>query len=220
MHYTTTEETLDLAGLEIKLLRVTNIDDLFNRLIAKGEDHEDMVDDRLPYWADLWHASIGMGRYLAKEKFIKKGMTVTEIGCGLGLSGIVAGKLGADVTFSDYSQEALDFAKLNYENNVNRPANYVQMDWRNPNPELAADLVLAADVAYEERSFDYLLDVFRLLCKPGGRILFSEPNRPRTAPFLTQLENSEFEVRKAVEEVDLDEIVCPVNILELVRGLV
>ena len=39
-----------------------------------------------------------------------------ELGCGLGFSGIVAGKMGAEVTFTDYLQEPLDFAKRNWEN--------------------------------------------------------------------------------------------------------
>lgn len=187
-------EILDLKieSIALKILQVTNVDDLFEALIAKGEAHEDVQDERIPYWAELWPAAIGLSRHLIKSNIIKPGITVTEIGCGLGLPGIIAGKLGADVTLTDYLAEALDFAKQNWELNNTQVAKFIPLDWRSPSPALAADIVLASDITYEKRFFEFLPNAFRTLCKPGGKILVSDPSREAAKDFFDSIEKEGF----------------------------
>ncbi len=156
-------------------------------LIDKGEEHEDYQDERLPYWADLWHSAIGLASYLATESIIRPGMAVTEIGCGLGLPGIVAGMLGGQVVLTDYLPEALEVTRLNWEQNIDTEGRFEVMDWRTPRPELSAALVLASDVAYEERSFEALIAALPSLVRPGGRIILSEPSRAMAQEFIKQL---------------------------------
>ena len=97
----------------IDLTVINNLDALFEALVNKGSDHPDVVDERIPYWADLWASAIGLSHYLVDNQNIVKDKNVFEIGCGLGLPAIVAGKLGAaSTTLTDYLQEALDFIKL------------------------------------------------------------------------------------------------------------
>src|SRR5215207_8575862 len=69
-------------------------------------------DEYMPYWADLWPGSRMLGKYLLKQSW-PGGLTALEIGCGLGLSGIVALSLGMKVVFSDYDATALKFAADN-----------------------------------------------------------------------------------------------------------
>ena len=165
-----------------------NIDDLFDALIKKGLDHEDVLDERIPYWAELWASAIAMAHYLVEKKIVSDGMQVTEIGCGLGLPSIVAGLLGGEVTLTDYLDEALDFAQLNWHQNLpNKMAQFKKLDWRNPDPSVAADVLLASDVAYEERAFEPLLNAFQTLLKPNGTIIITEPNRFISKNFFSNL---------------------------------
>ncbi len=154
--FETSQTRLELDGHSIELTVLTNLDALFDQLIAKGPDHEDVRDERIPYWAELWPAAIALSRYLLETYPSLEGKNVLELGCGLGLPGIVAGLLGAEVTLTDYLPEPLDFARRNWEQNLSRPARFELLDWRNPQPALAADLVLASDIAYEKRAFNFL----------------------------------------------------------------
>ena len=188
MRFETRNISITLEGLPLELSLVTNVDELMERLLAKGDDHEDVRDERIPYWADLWPSAIALSRFLIREKIIQPGMQVLEIGCGLALPGIVAGKLGADVVLTDYLPEALELARRNLSRNIpGREAGFELLDWRTPRRELAADLVLASDVAYETRAFDPLPNAFKTLCRPGGQIIISEPDRAMARAFLQAL---------------------------------
>lgn len=203
--YKTEELELNISGIIIKILQISNIDDLYNQLIAKGETHEDVQDERIPYWAELWPAAIGLSQYLIEFDIIKDIKNVIEIGCGLGLPGIIAGKLGAKVILTDYLEDALRFTKKNWE--INSPlksapsegfsqARFEVMDWRDPNPAFAADLVLASDITYEKRFFEFLPNAFRTLCKPGGSIIVSDPNREVAQDFFQNITKEGFGVNK------------------------
>jgi predicted nicotinamide N-methyase len=216
LNYQTQTDLIDLGALAVKITHITNQDDLLNALIAKGEDHEDYQDDRLPYWADLWHAAIALGQYLVSEQVVQPNELVTEIGCGLGLPGIVAGMLGGQVTLTDYLPEALEFAQVNWSQNNTKPANYAVLDWRKPEPALAADLLLASDVAYETRAFTALTKALPLLVRPHGRIILSEPSRGVAKPFLAQLQDLPgFTAKQSQIRILWNDFWIAVNILDL-----
>ncbi len=216
----TLRRTLDLHGLTVQLDSLTNFDELFEQLLAKGEESEEVRDERIPYWADLWPSAVALGRYLVSSNLVKPETSVIEIGCGLGLPGIVAGMLGArDVHFTDYLEDALSYAKQNWELNCTHPARFSLLDWRQPDAALAADLVLASDVAYETRFFPQLPHAFRTLCKPGGRILFSEPGREVAQVFLDTLPELGFEVKKTVVEGQLNGLGYKVGVYDLLFTL-
>ncbi|MBK8878607.1 MAG: hypothetical protein IPN74_08700 [Haliscomenobacter sp.] len=135
-HFETNQTTLELDGHTVELTVITNLDELLDQLIAKGPDHEDVRDERIPYWAELWPSAVALSRYLLETYPSLEGKNVLELGCGLGLPGIVAGLLGAEVTLTDYLPEPLGFARRNWEQNLSRPARFELLDWRNPQPAL------------------------------------------------------------------------------------
>jgi predicted nicotinamide N-methyase len=183
---------IDIMHITVQLLRVTNVDELFEALVAKGEAHADVQDERIPYWAELWPAAIALSMYLVQAGAIRVTDRVTEIGCGLGLPGIIAGKLGATVTFTDYLEEPLQMAQRNWYLNHSDVADFQRMDWRQPDPALAADVVLASDITYEKRFLDYLPQAFRILCRLGGQILVSDPERDVAQSFFENIEQAGF----------------------------
>lgn len=192
--YMTAELQVAIGQLQVRIVRATNVDELFDRLVAKGEDHEDVVDERIPYWAELWPSGIGLAQFLAGLPLA--GTTVTELGCGLGLSGIVAGMLGAEVTLTDYLDEAIQFARYNWSLNCANPARFMRLDWREPDPAVTADWLIASDITYEKRYFQYLPTAFRTMCKPGGKILVSDPRRHVSGAFFDSLPAQGFKVEK------------------------
>jgi predicted nicotinamide N-methyase len=216
--YRTETVTLSLPRRTVRLALVTNQEELLDQLLAKGEAHEDVRDERIPYWADLWHAAIALGRYLDQEDLVRPGQPVLEIGCGLGLPGIVAGLLGGEVTLTDYLPEALTLARHNWRLNLDRPVQTAVLDWRSPGDLPPASLVLASDVAYEARAFPALLPAFLRLTEPGGTIVLTEPNRAIARPFLDQLAaHPGFHARRTVIDVCWNDFWKKVNVLELKR---
>ncbi len=225
MDFKTRDITLHFQHIPIRLTLIDNIDELFNALIEKGETHPDFVDQRIPYWAELWASAVAMSAYLVEnQQLIPPSVKTTEIGCGLGLPSIVAGKLGAEVCLTDYDTDALNFAKMNWEQNLpNKMARFQQLDWRNFDPSpmnrdastVSADLLLASDVAYEERAFEPLLAAFKQLLKPNGTLLITEPNRAMFQPFLTRLNTEGYAAKHSERKVTLKEHEFLVNIYEI-----
>jgi len=213
--YKTEQEILNVAGINITLLNIVNVDELFNNLVAKGDQHEDVKDERIPYWADLWPSAIGLSEHIIKSGIITPDTSVHEMGCGLGLTGIVAGKLGAKVLFTDYLSEALDFAKQNWNLNNAHPATFKKMDWRHPVPSFKADVLLASDIAYERKAFEFLPNAFNTLINPGGKIIVSEPNRLYAQEFFDGLTNHGFAVKKYIYSVLRNNIHQQVNVFEI-----
>jgi predicted nicotinamide N-methyase len=213
--YKTKKDQLKISGIEVSFLSITNIDALYENLVSKGEDHEDVKDERIPYWADLWPSAIALCEHLHKTNAIIKGVNVHDMGCGLGLPGIFAGMLGANVIFTDYLEEALDFAAQNWKLNCSHAASFVKMDWRKPDTSVKADLLIASDVAYEKRSFDFLPETFRSLVKPGGKSIVSEPNRLYSQGFFESLKFSGFNVENFSYQVMMHNVQHRINVFEI-----
>lgn len=213
--YKTSVQDLAIEGISVRLLRIHNIDELYEQLISKSDEDEAIKDERIPYWADLWPSAIALSEHIVKHKLINEKTMVHEIACGLGLPGILAGKLGATVTFSDYLPEPLEFAKLNWELNNSSVAKYELLDWRRPKENINADLILASDVAYEKRSFHDLIKAFKLLCKPGVKLILSEPNRDLAKPFIQKLKEQQLQIISFEYIIPLNGMNTKVNVYEI-----
>ncbi|RMG74411.1 MAG: methyltransferase domain-containing protein [Bacteroidetes bacterium] len=197
-----TERLQLMLGEQVFGLRVIrNLDALLDELLARGEEDPAVQDEQIPYWADLWPSAIALGRHILNDDRIGPGTRVLELGCGLGLSGTVAGYKGAEVILSDYLPEALELAELTWRLNLEQPPRLERLDWREPRPELAADVLLASDVAYETRAHGPLEAAFRQLLRPEGYLLLSEPGRPQDHAWLQSLPNKGFHIHTQTESV-------------------
>lgn len=181
--------SIDFAPFSVQLDIVSNFDELFDALAALPDEHPDVKDERIPYWADLWASALAMSEYLIDNQAFIKNKTVVEIGAGLALPSIVAAKLGARcVTITDYLPEAVAFAETNFLLNMpTEAAKFAVLDWRTPPPQYRADIVLASDVAYESRAFEPLEKAIPQLLNPAGRVIISEPNRFISKTFFQNL---------------------------------
>lgn len=147
-----------------RLLKVEAVRDAFQR------------DEYMPYWTDIWPASRMLARAILHEPWTP-GTVALEIGCGLGLPGIVALAKGLKVTFSDYDACALRFAADNARLNGYQDFQTLQFDWRNPPEGMQVPILLAADLVYELRSVVPLVACIKRLLAPGGLCLLTDMDR-------------------------------------------
>lgn len=134
-----------------------------------------VADEFLPYWAELWPAATALADALPDVR----GLRVVELGCGLGLPSLVAAANGAHVTATDWAPDAIELLGDNAERNGLAVRAEVR-DWREPWPE-RFDLVLAADVLYERRNVEPVLERLRELAPTA---LVGLAGRPYEQEFL------------------------------------
>jgi ETFB lysine methyltransferase len=202
--YDTVERTVIVAGSPFTLLKVRDT----NRLVDEIEPSMFALDERLPYWADIWSSSVALAQYCL-EAWSLTGRTVLELGCGLGLAGIGAARAGGIVTLTDYEDDALCFARLNAA--MNLPADLCaadltlkRLDWRSMDDPGTFDLILASDVVYERRNFLPLLDVVGRALAPHGRALVTDPDRSMGKEFVSVALARGFSVAAFSSPVDVD----------------
>lgn len=154
-------------------------------------DSEALLDEQafdqeelLPYWAQLWPSAVALARVVAGLR--PAGRRVLELGCGLGLPSIAAALEGAGVLATDWSPDAVAFAATNASRN-GAPLRTAVCSWTSPDPlldEAPWDLVLAADVLYEARNVDALLELLPRLVEGSGEVLLADPGRRPAERFL------------------------------------
>lgn len=160
------------GDLELEIAHPRSAEDLI-------DEREYAEDERLPYWADLWPSAHVLAGLLAAEDL--RGVRVLELGCGVGLPSIVAALRGAEVLATDWYAPALEFVARNAADNGAR-VDTLLVDWRRPPAALTAaapfDLVIGADVLYEERNGRALSALVPDLVAADGRLLIADPRRP------------------------------------------
>jgi predicted nicotinamide N-methyase len=158
----------------VTLRRPPNADDLI--------DEESFDEDEfLPYWAELWASGIALARVVPSLE--PRGRRVVELGAGLGLPSLAAALCGADVLATDWADDAVSLLRTNAKRNSIR-LRVKRVRWDEPEPLVRAapwDLVLCADVLYEQRNAAQLLE---LLPQLGGEIVLADPGRPFLKGFL------------------------------------
>jgi predicted nicotinamide N-methyase len=178
-------DRLVVAGVELDLLRPDAPEELIDEAAFEH-------DEFLPYWAELWPAATALAEALPEVA----GLRVVELGCGLGVTALVAAARGAEVTATDWAPEAIELLRSNAARNE-LVVNAEVRDWREP-WDARFDVALAADVLYERRNVEPLLERLRELAPTA---LVGLAGRPYEAAFLTAVPQSR-EVARRVVRVD------------------
>jgi len=147
------------------------------------ETHLDKRDDESlgwGYWDRIWPSEVALSEYLIHQFFPTKltGAKVLEIGCGTGVAGVVAAKLGAFTMFSDMVPITLEAVKetchLNHISNFDT----CTLDWSEKiESKERYDLVLGSEVFYEEGILADISHLLKQMLAPGGKGMFCDPNR-------------------------------------------
>ncbi len=170
------ESSIHVGGRLIRLVQPVEPDRLLDapEVIAWNAH-----DDYMPYWAYLWPGALLLGEAVAGlDLDFPEGTKALEIGCGLGLSGLVAVSMGLHVHFTDQDRTPFRFIEASARANgfVSSSYSTALLDWRSP-PDERYPLILGADVTYEKRLVPLVAGVIASMLEPGGLALISDPNR-------------------------------------------
>ncbi len=145
-----------------------------------------VMDERLPYWADLWPASRQLAAELLNEK--GSGRTLLELGCGLGLASIAGIEAGFAVTASDYYEDALHVTRANAFRNTGKEPEVRMVNWRAWPTDIGKfDVVVAADVIYEKEYASLVARCMSYALADNGVAIVADPGRLALSEFLNVL---------------------------------
>ena len=171
------EETIVLGGRDLAILRPRDSEALLSDEAFEREEF-------LPYWAELWPSGVALARRVAARAL--HGARTLELGCGLALPSMAAVLAGGRVLATDWSPQATALARENAARN-GIALEILTCAWAEPEPLLERgpwDLVLGADLLYERRNADALLDLLPRLAGPGTEIVIADPGRAPAGGFL------------------------------------
>ncbi|MEO6437187.1 MAG: methyltransferase domain-containing protein [Tepidisphaeraceae bacterium] len=178
-----------LNGLPFDFVQIEDPDRVLDQ-VADEEDRLEKLNGRrtdgdylhLPYWAELWDSASGIGLHLinrmagSSDRPPSRPGSVLDLGCGMGLAGSVAARLGMNVLFADLEPPALLFARLNSLPDAPRVRTR-RLNWQIDRLDETFDLILGADILYERKQWDFLEPFWRMHLAPGGMVLLAEPGR-------------------------------------------
>lgn len=178
-------EDVSVPGVDllVRVTRPTNTNLLLDQIAADPEQN-------LPYWAELWPSGIALAAAIAAHPELVAGLRCLELGSGVGITAALAVANDARLLATDYAQESLTLTRITSLRHTGMEPETLQMNWRDiaDQDRLLSDgpfpIVLAADVLYERRDIDPLLDLIERIVAPGGLFWLAHPGRPPARVFL------------------------------------
>ncbi len=185
-------------------------------LLDRISPEEFVKDEQMPYWAEIWPAAVALTEFIIGELDVAGKKTV-EIGAGVGMASVAAAKMGASVTATDYSEEALRFIRLNaLKNSVG--LNTERLDWRCVTSEDRFDVLFAADVLYERVNLLPIVNAVDKLIKHEGHAYIADPRRRLAEQFLELSFENGFSVKSYAKSFSRGTQKIPVNIYRLSKS--
>jgi len=194
------EDTLRIAGYpaeevrfahdrcQVSLYQVRRLEDLVDREALLSED----TVPEPPYWAHLWVGARALARFVAEQGDLRE-RCVLDLGCGLGLPGLVAAAQGAEVWFADRAAPALEFVRASAALNGFTRIRCANVDFTRADLGTTFDVILAAEVVYEPQSYGPLCDFLQCHLRPRGVVHVTDAFRSDAQRFFAGLTCRGFE---------------------------
>ena len=165
--------TLIVAGHAYEILTLKDAADLLD---VPEFGRRFLENNVAPYGLELWPGAVMLAEFVAGGE-PGAGREAIEIGCGLGLTAIVATRRGWRVTAADNDENALQFAACNAGLNGTGIYRFETLDWNLPPDGKRFDRVFGADVLYQLEDQPRIAACVDRLLSPDGVALFADPNR-------------------------------------------
>lgn len=204
--------TIPLGGRPVQLWRPLKAESY----ILNTAEEDFGGDERLPYWAMLWPASIALAQYFAESPDLK-GKSLLELGAGLALPALAAARAGALTCVTDWYNEALDYAKASAKLNA-LDIQTQFLDWRHPPAWPVYDYIACADLLYERRNHAPILNTISRLLAPKGKAVFSDPERHMSPAFFEMASENGWKTDRHQRKVSWEGGEFQVDCWELSRG--
>jgi len=207
----TFEDQLLIAGNLFYVNRVRDCELLLDAITER----EFGIDERIPYWAELWPSAVALSEYILANQSEFKSKYVLELGCGLGLCGMAAHRAGARIVFSDYDNHALEYTRLNFKRNFKHAAVVKKVDWRNPVTSEKFDIIIAADILYETRWLQPVFETLNKLLPADGVAIIAEPDRTIAKGFFNIIRSAGWPIEKVRKKVNLDNKISEISVYRI-----
>lgn len=176
---TLTRERVSLPGTDTTLdvIRPCELEKLLDQ---SAEDPE----QNLPYWAEIWPSGVALATAILRQPELVADTPVLELGSGVGITAAIATDQHARLVATDYASESLILTRITSRLLTGREPETRRINWRLPDADLLQQdgsrwpVVLAADVLYERRDVEPILDVFDRIVAPDGFIWLADQDRP------------------------------------------
>ncbi|MDP1559812.1 MAG: methyltransferase domain-containing protein [Pirellulaceae bacterium] len=189
-------EVVEIGGLQLEIFSVANVHDQIDLLMGEvvGGDYQ-----WEPFWAQAWPSARRLVDWMLEENRRQSwaGRRVLDLGCGVGLCGCVAAAVGAEVTLADYAEPAVWFAAANAWPWRER-ASTIVFDWHKDVLSDKFDVILGADIVYEQRNWAALLRFFDSYLSDAGQIVLTEPGRDTGETFQNYLRPHGWRIESSV----------------------
>lgn len=213
--YKENQITVEIGQQQFSLITIENVDEVFESFYQIDKEDVRITDEQIPYWVELWPSAIGMANFMHQNFHLIQGKDVLEIGCGLALPSIAIAQFARSVTISDYQKDAVSLAEKNAQLNAINNAAFEVLDWRNTEGHKKYDVILASDIAYENRTFASLPSSLLSLLNPEGVIILSEPGRSLAKSFMEEELQRTFHLAKTKIDVPWNSAVVGINVFVL-----
>jgi len=202
--YDTEPFDLTIGARQLTLLRVKDLERWVDREALLRDETEEP-----PYWAHLWTGALTLARYV-EEHVDCRDLNVLDLGCGLGVIGIIASLKGGRVTFADKEPPAVAFATMNAQMNNCPLFEARTLDFTRDTLDCRFSLILGAEILYDRPTFPALVAfLHRHLTSPGSA-LFADARRTNTEEFYRHLDSAGLQWTR--EEVQEREDKLPLNV--------
>ena len=152
------------------------------------------------YWNEMWPSGLALSKFLVKRfpEDRLRGLKVLVVGCGVGLEGLVLGRKGCTVSLLDHVPEALQIVQQNASLNSIDSIRTICCCWHDPDQVKRIgeyDVLIGADVIYEENKMHFIGAIIRHALKKNGMAIFADPVRSGVMAFFRHLSRSGFQVK-------------------------
>lgn len=187
-------ESFAVSGVSVTIESLKDLNATIDRLFSAIDAGEDprLLEDLCPYFGVVWPSALAASEQLARLGGALRGARVLEVGCGLALPSLVAAKLGATVTATDFHPEVPRFLSRNLELNglTASQVEYLPLNWLQLGeaPALGPfDWVVGSDILYEKQHPRAAADALTAFAGKKGRIIVTDPLRPYLQSFVDEM---------------------------------
>jgi predicted nicotinamide N-methyase len=180
--YATESIEVTIGSHQLTLLRVKDLERYVDREALLKDEAEEP-----PYWAHLWTGALTLARYV-EERVDCKDLDVLDLGCGLGLTGIVAALKGGKVLFVDKEPAALAFVTVNAQLNKCPLFEAKIVNFTKDGLDQRFAVILGAEILYDRPTFPLLVRFIARHLSSDGRALIGDARRTNTDDFYEELD--------------------------------
>ena len=188
--YNVTTSGMKIRGRDFQFFVPASIEEFINM---------DVTIKDFPLWVKIWEPSLVLAHEVSGIQ-PEPNAKLLEVGCGIGVVGIIASAFGHHVTMTEYNLTALDFANANAILNLGpgkKGLHLMRLDWRSPELEGIFDHIVGSEIIYREKDFPYLMQLFKRYLSPDGQIILACGIRKTVMKFLDEMKgNFKLSIRK------------------------